>query len=195
MDLMSESRQRLNRVHFAGFGPPRRRCRGGERRITKKRTPVHTHVRTYVYTELSGQRKLLLRTCSSVRAPRPPRPRQKNVHSAWLQYAVIMEKWPTYHVVTRARRQPLRPPSPPSAEHETLYQAVLPLVPFPSVPGLANPFSPLPHSAGACGVRWWWSSGVAVIGVGVMRGWVDGRWVVGWWVGGLVGGYVGGVGG
>ena len=33
---------------------------------------------------------------------------------------------------------------------------------------------------------------MAVIGVGVMRGWVDGRWVVGWWVGGLVGGYVGG---
>ena len=152
---------------------------GGKEHHKKYARP---YIRTYVYTELSGQRKLSLRTCPSPGAPRPPRPRQRNVHSAWLQQEVIMDKWPKYHVLTRARRQPPRPPSPPSAEHETLYRAVLPLVPFPSVPGLANPFfppSPFRRRVRCavvvvvwCGSHWCGS-----------HAWVGG-WMVGGWLGG-----------
>ena len=68
VDLMSESRQRLNRVHFAGFGPPRRRCRGGERSITKS-----THARTYVRIyRVIGAEKIIAEDVPEPSSPTSP---------------------------------------------------------------------------------------------------------------------------
>ena len=72
VDLMSESRQRLNRVHFAGFGPPRRRCRGGERRITKK-THARTYARTYVRIyRIIGAKKIIAEDVLERSSPTSP---------------------------------------------------------------------------------------------------------------------------
>ena len=165
---MSESRQRLNRVHFAGFGPPRRRCRGGKGASQKVRTPVHTYVRIY---RVIGAEKIIAED-----VPEPSSPTTPTSPTEERSFGMVATRSDNGQVAEIPRRDacPQAAPPPSFPPHP---QSMKPFIgPFflwslflPSR-ALQTLFSLLPHSAGACGVRWWLASGVAVIGVGVTRG-------------------------